>query len=139
MKNRTLVTRDIGGLLISRQNKETPSDAEWDEFLEAVVTNRERAALVKILVMTEGGGPSVVQRKRLEQALDRRTFRVAVVTDSIKVRFIVSSVALLNRDISSFARSDIRDAYRYLDLSMEQQQRAETTLAELGRLLAKPV
>ena len=114
---RSLITREIGDVIISRGNKETPDERDWDEFLEIVAKNRAKSAKTKILVITDGGGPSIDQRKRLQRTLSGHTFRVAVVTDSVKVRFIVSSVALLNREISTFSMADMPRACEYLGLN----------------------
>lgn len=130
-----MVTRRVGQLLVSCQNNETPSDVEWDEFLRILVANRENFATLKLLVVTDGGGPTAAQRKRLEAALAGQSIRVAVVTDSIKVRFIVSSVALLNRHISTFSRAETARAYQYLGLSPTEQQLAAQTAAELEAMI----
>jgi hypothetical protein len=136
MKKTTQVTRTVGQMIIARQGKETPSEKEWDDFLQAVVENRDNSATVRILVLTDGGGPSIGQRKRLQSALDGQVFRVAVVSDSIKVRFIVSSVALLNSEISSFTRAEISQAYSYLRLSTDEQKLAKKALADIEPLIS---
>jgi hypothetical protein len=59
-----------------------------------------------------------------------------VVTDSIKVRFIVSSVALLNRHISTFSKAEFSKAYAYLGLSMGEQVLAMQAIEEMGRMLS---
>jgi hypothetical protein len=134
---RTLITREVGDLIISRQNKETPEDRDWDEFLEAIIRNRSRSAKMKILVITDGGGPSVDQRKRLQEALKGHTFRVAVVTDSVKVRFIVSSIALLNRDISTFSMADMARACEYVGLNTQDVALALRAAKEMEAGLAR--
>ncbi|MEO8906324.1 MAG: STAS/SEC14 domain-containing protein [Polyangiaceae bacterium] len=136
MKKPTQVTRTVGQMIIARQARDTPTEKEWDDFLQAVVENRDNTAAVRILVLTDGGGPSTGQRRRLQAALDGRIFRVAVVSDSIKVRFIVSSVALLNSEISSFTRAEIGQAYKYLRLTTEEQRLAIKALAEIELLIA---
>jgi hypothetical protein len=122
-------------MIVSCENKETPTDAEWDDFLSVLVANRSSFPTLKILVLTEGGGPTTTQRKRLETALGGQTVRVAVVTDSIKVRFIVSSVALLNRHISTFSRAEFERACEYLELHSSEQRLAKQVLAEMETLV----
>jgi hypothetical protein len=137
MLPRSLITRENGDVIISRGNKETPDERDWDEFLEAVARNRARAAKTKILVITDGGGPSVDQRHRLQRALSGHTFRVAVVTDSVKVRFIVSSVALLNREISTFSMADLPRACQYLGLNTQEVSAALRVAKELEAHLTR--
>ena len=131
---RTLTFRTVGdSMIVLRENKDTPRDEDWDAFLACLVENRARFSQLKILVMTEGGGPNVEQRKRLEVALDRRPVRVAVVTDSIKVRFIVSSIALLNRQISTFSLKEIERAYTHLGMTQAEQSLARAVIRELDQ------
>jgi hypothetical protein len=137
MTLRSLITREVDDMIISRQNKETPNDADWDEFLGVIARNESKSAKARILVITDGGGPSVDQRKRLQKTLSSRQFRVAVVTDSIKVRFIVSSVALLNREISTFSRDDLAKACEYLGLMPGQVREALAVAKEMESALAR--
>ena len=55
-----MVTRRIGPLLILRENKDTPTDDEWDECLSLLAQDLDD---VRVLVVTDGGGPSPAQRK----------------------------------------------------------------------------
>jgi hypothetical protein len=130
---RTMYTREVGNLVISRQTRDTPTDWEWREFLDVVTKNRAKATKTRILVVTDGGGPNPEQRKQLQKALSGHTFRVAVVTDSIKVRFIVSSVALLNSEIQTFSIADMGRACEYLGLSKQEIEVALKVAQELGR------
>lgn len=119
-------------MIVIRQNKDTSSDQDWDDFLDLLVERRAEFATLKILVVTDGGGPSMAQRKRLEIALDGQPVRVAVVSDSMKTRFIVSSIALLNRDMSSFRAGEMAQAYDHLGLTLDERRTAKTTLDELA-------
>ena len=128
---RSLIVETVGSMLLLRENRHTPTDRDWDDFLAVLVENRPNFQRLKILVVTDGGGPNADQRKRLERALDGKPVRVAVVTDSTKVRFIVSSIALLNREIKTFSRSEISDAYEHLTLTPVERRLAEQTLTRL--------
>ena len=119
-------------MIVIRQNKDTSSDQDWDDFLDMLVERRPEFAKLKILVVTDGGGPSQAQRKRLEVALAGKPVRVAVVSDSMKTRFIVSSIALLNRDMSSFRASELSQAYDHLSLTLDERRTAKTTIEELA-------
>ncbi|HEY8946705.1 MAG TPA: hypothetical protein VIM73_20825 [Polyangiaceae bacterium] len=118
-----------------RENKETPTDAEWDGFLDQLVKNRANFSNLKILVLTEGGGPNAAQRKRLEQALDGRHLRVAVVTDSGKARFIASAITFLNKLHRGFAVKELPLAYEHLGLTIAEQKLAEAALNEMKPLI----
>jgi len=129
------VTRRLGHLLLLRENAETPSDAEWDETLKLLTEDPEELPLVKVLVVTDGGGPTTDQRKKLDRALGGAPVRIAVVSESAKVRFIVSSVALLASHIQSFRISEISGAFAHLSLSREERRLAERNIREMSELV----
>jgi hypothetical protein len=128
---RTLVFQRIGSMVVLRENNETPMDAEWDAFLDLLKQNREQFAKFKVLVVTDGGGPSAPQRKRLENTLSGRPVRVAVVTDSAKSRFIASAISLINRDHRGFATAEIKQAYAHLGMTPDECHQAEKVLKEM--------
>ena len=132
---RSLVVRVVDSLIILRENSTTPTDRDWDEFLEILAANRPNFPKIKILVKTDGGGPSTEQRKRLSVALGGRPVRVAVVTDSIKVRFIVSSIALLNSEIATFSNKEIAEAYQHLSLEPSERRLVEVAITEMSPLV----
>ena len=132
---RNMVTRRIESILILRQNKEDPSDAEWDECLRLLVADRDKYPMVKVLVVTDGGGPSPAQRKRLDVALRGLSVRVAVVSESIKVRFVVSSVALLSLKIRSFRAHELELAYLHLKLTKQEQPLAQAAVSQMNKEL----
>ena len=127
----THLTRVFDSLVVTREGVKAPTDSEWDASLDQL-----RAVDFKdlrFLIYTDGGGPTIAQRKRLNLVLDNRPVRVAVVSDSAKVRFIVSSMALFTSDIRTFTVNDISDAFRYLKLSAEERRNANEALRDMGR------
>jgi hypothetical protein len=132
-------TRRIDWLLLARQNAETPTEAEWDQFLDLLRAARPQFEQVKILVATEGGGPSALQRKRLEKTLAGKRVRVAVVSDSVKVRFITSMIALFHKDLRSFLKSEFRGACAHLGMTQDEMTVAERALTEMDeRVVPSP-
>ncbi len=129
---RNMVTRRFGPLLILRENKETPTDEEWDECLDLLARDVDD---VRVLVITDGGGPSPAQRKRLEQTLAGKPVKVAVVSESVKVRFIVSTVALLTANIKSFTLVEYTQALQHLDLDLDLRRIAQQQIREMTAAL----
>lgn len=132
---KTLLVRTIDDMIVMRENGDTPTDIDWDDFLRLLVANRRNFDSLKILVVTAGGGPNAAQRKRLEMALDGRGVRVAIVTDSPKARFIASMVRFLNKHHRGFATAEIRQAYEHLGMSWQEQKLAEQALREMDPLV----
>lgn len=133
---KTMVVRMFGRLIVLRESAHPPLDAEWDEFLALLSANRSRLEELRILVLTDGGGPDRGQRNRLERTLDGKTVRVAVVSDSAKVRFIASAIALLNRDHRGFGTKEIGEAYAYLGLNTAEKAFVERSMSEMTAQLA---
>lgn len=129
------VTRRVESLVILRESKLDPSDEEWDETLRILVEQWQELHQLKVLVVSDGGGPTQAQRKRLERTLEGKPIRVAVVSDSMKVRFICSSVALFTSNLSSFKVSEMRDAYLWLNLSDREKKLAGEAVARMGELI----
>ena len=129
------VARKLGTLLILRQNTGTPSDVEWDETLGLLTKSPNGFAGVKVLVVSDGGGPSAEQRRRLDKVLGGAPVLVAVVSDSAKVRFIVSTVALLTSRIDSFRLSELSEAFDHLHLSEHERELATKHLEEMAELV----
>jgi len=129
------VTRKVESLVILRESKHDPSDAEWDETLRVLAENLPDIDQIKVLVRSDGGGPTQAQRKRLEATLKGKPIRVAVVSDSMKVRFICSSVALFTSNLSSFKVSEIREAYSWLQLTEREKKLADQNMAMMHDLI----
>lgn len=132
---RSLLFQKIGAMIVLRENNQTPTDDDWDAFLRVLAANRENFPSLKILVVTDGGGPNAAQRKRLQAALGGRPVRVAVVTDATIVSFIVSSIALLNHEIRSFSRNQLSAAYAHLNLSPSEQKLAMEAIQTMEPLV----
>lgn len=132
------VTRRIGFLMIIRQNQNAPSDQDWDETLRLMTLNPAEMERLKVLVVTDGGGPTPDHRKRLDRAMAGKAVRTAVVSESVKVRFIVSSVALLTARIQSFRKSEMVQAFDFLQLDARERRLALENVAEMDLLVAPP-
>ena len=129
-------TRRVGWLLLVRQSAAQPSDAEWDRFLTLLREARPTFERIKILVLTKGGGPSAPQRERLAKTLEGKPVRVALVTDSVKVRFVAAMIALFHKDLRSFLEHEFRRACAHVGMTAEEAIVAERTLDEMGQSIA---
>lgn len=131
-----LTTRQRGDLLILRQNANSPSEEEWDACLDLVRQRAHRLDRMKVLVLTSGGAPSTGQRKRLQALIQGYKVPIAVVSDSMAVRFVASSVAMLTPRIRSFEPSQLDRAYDHLELSVDERSTATMLLDTMAADLA---
>ncbi len=131
------IARRYQELVIVRENAKNPSDAEWDEFLRLIAAG-DGVWNVKVLVVTDGGEPSAEQRQRLKTVLGDSNVKAAIVTDSVRTRFVVSSIAFITSRIKSFSKREIDAAYDYLELDVTQRRLAERVLSELTEAVCTP-
>jgi hypothetical protein len=119
-------------LVLLRENTETPRDEEWDETLRMLTLPAHELSRVKVLVVTDGGGPSLEQRKRLNRTLDGKPLLAAVVSDSVKVRFIVSTVALFMPQLHCFRMAELEAAFTHVGLEGREREAVRHNLAEMA-------
>lgn len=138
---RNILLRAIGPLVLVRQNAEEGSEADWSEFMGLLTAQRReyRPDELRILVYTDGGSPNAQQRALLAHTLGNFHPRVAVVSNSIKVRFAGSLIALFQRNYRQFSASELKLAFSHLQLPPNQCELAEKVLRELeAQLFSQP-
>jgi hypothetical protein len=137
---RSLVCRMIENVLLLCEDKETPADWEWDECLGLLTELKAKCqasgAQGKVLVATLGGGPNAAQRKRLEAVLGGHPMPVAVISDSLKLRFITAAVALFNADHRAFSTAERLQAYKHLGLNTSQTRQLEAAISQMEKMVA---
>ena len=124
-------------MLLLRQNTEQATPAEWEHLLQLLVSLRRELPRLKIMVRTDGGGPTPAQRKSLEAALAGTPTRVAVVSDHLKVRFVASTLALFSKELRSFMVKELPEAYEHLSMTKDERQLCQKVLVELEAELAR--
>lgn len=62
--------------------------------------------------------------------------RSAVVSDSIKVRFTIATIALINPEHHGFSNRELSQAYDFLQLTPAERGDVERVLQQLGELLS---
>lgn len=113
----TMVFEQVDTLLLCCHGKKNPSDAEWQSFLTHLKGVRDTFDSMRTLIWTLGGGPTVAQRKQLNEVMAGKSTRGAVVSAHPGIRFVVSALTLMNRDLKTFSPDEIPDALLYLGLS----------------------
>jgi hypothetical protein len=94
------------------------ADEEWDRCIAFVDEYARATRRPRLLVVTDGGGPTIKQRRSLDGLLDahRRTARVAVLTPSTTARSIVTALSWFIPIYRSFAPDDLAGAISFLEL-----------------------
>ncbi len=119
-------------ILVVAHSPQTPSDAEWQAYVDDAERWVQRGELRGALVLTAGGGPTSGQRRALErmQARIGALPRTAVVTDKLLVRGIVIAIGLFNANIHAFRPTALDEAMTYLEVAAAARPQL---IAELER------
>ena len=112
---RTLGYTIFEGYFVSYHTAAPPSDDEWHEQLKDIAGRLKD--LRGVLVVTDGGGPNVVQRRQLAELFEGRVLPVAVVTDSAVARGILVALSWLGLKQRAFSQADVGKALEFLCIS----------------------
>lgn len=130
----------VDGLLLGVHNANTPTDAEWAEYLANSDAQLCRQAKERVpcrqLIVTDGGGPNLEQRRAAHRMTAGRRGRVAVVSESGFVRFAVKALTITNPDIRVYSSARMDEALAYL--GMGDASRVAEQVEGLRRKLTTP-
>jgi hypothetical protein len=121
--------------MVLYQEDVNPSEKEWDAYLATLEPTLGEPELLRSLVITGGAFPSRRQQARLVSVVDGRTPRVAVVSPAPILRFVVSMLALLNRNIRCFTPTQQQAAFAHLGLRPADHAIAQAAIERLRRRL----
>lgn len=111
--------------------KNSPTDAEWEVYLDAITDPLESSRL-RCMVITEGAHPTRAQQAALMALSKGKLIPVAVVSSATSVRFAVSVFALMNRGIKSYSPREYDRAFAHVGLAPAQ---CDGVRAVIDRLL----
>jgi hypothetical protein len=126
------VTVAVGPVLVIRQSKDTPRDAEWDECLEQFrVMLSVHGMDTRVLIHTDGGGLNAGQRDGLTKLMEKMPIRCAVLSDGVLARVLASAFALFNRNLRSYSVAGMADAMAFLEVSDADNVRVQEALERM--------
>jgi hypothetical protein len=124
----------VGEVLVMLHTRKPAPDAEWDLLVDHLARTLQAGRPIPPgLVLTDGGGPTTAQRKALEQVLDVRQLRTAVVSEAASVRFVVSTLALFSENVRSFPITGVDDALAWFGLPGVDRLELRRGLVRLAR------
>jgi len=122
-------------MLAIRQNRQEATPADWEDLRKVLASYREELDRTKFLVYTDGGTLTATQRKDLAQVLGDAHARVAVVSDSVKVRFAGVTISLFQKNYRQFTTDELHEAYQHLDLTATEQRQVAHVLKTLEEIV----
>jgi len=126
---RNLAFKVIDRLLLVVFGAHDPTDEEWIRFLMAV--ERHGIDRTMMLIVTDGGGPTPMQRRHLDELLAGRSVPVAVMSDRTAIRTAVRVLSWFNRKIRAFSSTGLLDAMAYLGIPSGRAKLLQAAIDEL--------
>jgi hypothetical protein len=108
--------------------KESPSDADWDRMCEFL--KQAASPEMRILVYTDGGAPSAVQRSKLNAVLHMKP-RVAILTTSLIARTAGTALRWFNDKIRIFGPHEIEAGLKHLQLTRTEETALRAALDDV--------
>jgi hypothetical protein len=115
--------------------RQGPDPAEWAAYYKDVVDlgNTLANKLVQILVVTDGGGPSSVQRTDFVEAMGEVRVRTAVLSCNKLVRGIATVFNWFNVQNKVFAPKDVLGALEFIGVDEKDQGPIWSTVERLAK------
>lgn len=128
---RTMAWRFEGRLAVAVHTKASPSNGEWQRFLNEAV----RAGVdgrFRLFVVSYGGGPDGEQRRALSAVAEKTsTPPMAMLTDSKLVRALMFAISFINRSTKVVGLNDGDEAFTFLGLNAAERETAGRLRREL--------
>jgi hypothetical protein len=119
--------------------KQAPEAAEWKAYTNEVIAlgraQPEGDRLVRILVVTDGGGPSSVQRTDFVEAMGDIKVRTAVLSSNMLVRGIVTVFNWFNVQNKIFAPREVIAALEFVGIGATGRASIWSTVESLASQL----
>lgn len=141
---KTVAYKLLGEIHVVLLGESTPTDADWNAYMAAVQEARAKGLepeRMRTLVITDGGGPSAAQRKRVNDDLQGKPTPVAMVSSSLMVRGVVTALQWFNPLVKTFPPEQVGEALKFLKIPERQYdtiwKEAQKLQSELGPLPLK--
>jgi hypothetical protein len=128
-----LVWRFEGRLGIAVHSASDPSNLEWKGYLRDTLA-QPTPSMLRVLVISHGGGPNGSQRKELTEML-RKPVPTAFLSDRLLARALVNTMSWFNPTMRAFELQEDLAAFEFLELTEEERQSARRLRKELEQQL----
>jgi hypothetical protein len=128
-----LVWRFEGRVAIAVHGTSDPSNLEWTGYLRDTVA-QPKPSMLRVLVISHGGGPTGAQRKQLTDAL-RQSVPTAFLSDRFLARGLVNTLAWFNPNLRAYGLREEEAAFEFLGFTDTERKTAVRLRAELEKLL----
>lgn len=117
LRGRSMSVRMVGDVLLVVHAKTDIDPGEWRTFCTLAGKARKARGSLRTLVISEGGAaPNAAQRAFYKEEVGSTDNRVAVLTDSVAARTVLTAMSWFNSEMKPFAPTDVPGALRYLEV-----------------------
>jgi hypothetical protein len=131
MSPKTIFAREVDGVRVAVHTAEDPCDDDWKLALEWSRTKAREPAMIRYLVLSEGGKPNARQRAEFSKVVGDHSIRTALVTGSVLARGAITAMSWFNADMRAFAPDNLDEAFAFLGIPSSQHDRFRSAIAEL--------
>lgn len=124
-----LVWQFEGRLALAVHGTSDPSNLEWAGYLRDTLAHSD-VSLLRVLVVSYGGGPTGSQRKELTARL-RRPAPTAFLSNKWLARSLINTMTWFNPRMRAFNLNEDLAAFRFLELTETEQKIARKIRAAL--------
>jgi hypothetical protein len=120
---KTMAYMQVGATMVVAHGPQPPAQNEWDGHIALCKDGKVKVR--RLLVYTAGGAPDAKQRAQAEKEFGQ--LRVAVLTDSVLARGVVTALRWLGMPISAFPADQVVRAME--DIGVPSAERDEVRSA----------
>ena len=121
MATSTLLCESLGNLVIYVASDETPSDADWDDYVALINAAAGADHSVRVAVFADGAAPTAMQRKSIAKLARTQRQKSAVISDRLTARAVVTALRWMGIELRPFSPKAIDAAFDYLELSSHER------------------
>src|SRR5262249_30706261 len=111
--------------------KNDPTNAEWQSLLTEVRKN-EDSSPYRVLIYSDGGGPSSLQRAQLSEAFAGRPPLMALLTDNFLAHGIGVAMRWFNPRFRIVGSRAFAEAFRHLDVNEADIKQLQSLLRNVA-------
>jgi hypothetical protein len=126
---KNLAVKVVDRLFIVACGATAPTGAEWAAYLDLVKHHGVDRTMQ--IVRTDGGGPMPAQRRELDKVLAGRIVPMAVLSESIRVRWGMTVASWFSRHLRAFRPSELGEALAFLEIPASRADLIERELCRL--------
>lgn len=102
---------------------------EWAQYMDGLRKNLKTP--LRTIVVTDGGSPNAAQRKEMIDLFKGVAPPTCIVSDSQLVRGMTTALGWFNPNIKAVAPTQLKDAFAYLKIPPEHEERVRKEIWRL--------